>query len=139
MKVKQLMTILAGFDPEADVHLCINLPGRVPEVYEHVWVGDSGTGPQINAALDLRGSTVYVGLIVQQRLRTPFDESIDLGRYDNPADAARVHDFYVLNRGLKEPLNFPDFDYEKWIPPRTTSGQYNPHIARILRDKLMRD
>lgn len=139
MKVKQLLSILEGFDPEADVHLCINLPGRVPEIYEQVWVGDSGMGPQINAALDVRGSTVYVGLIVQQRLRTPLREPLDLGRYANPIDAARVHDFYVINKGLDEPLNDPGFDYEKWIPPRTTSGQYNPHIAQILREKLMRD
>jgi len=139
MKVRDLLTILKGFDPEADVHLCVNLPGRVAETYDQVWVADWGTGPQINAALDPRGSTVYVGLVVQQRLRTPLSEPIDLGSYDSPLDAARVHDFYVISKGLKEPLNFPDFNYEKWIPPRTTGGQYNEHIAQILREKLLRE
>lgn len=139
MKVRELLTILKGFDLEAEVHLCVSLPGRVPETYEQVWVADWGRGPQINAALDPRGSTVYVGLVVEQRLRAPRNESIDLGRYDSPVDAARVHDFYVISKGLKEPLNFPDFNYEKWIPPRTSNGQYNEQIAQILRDKLMRE
>lgn len=139
MKVKQLISILNGFDPEAEVHLCVQLPGRVAETYEHLWVGDAGTGPQLNAALDLRGSTVYVGLVAPQRRPTPARESVDLGRYDNPVDAARVHDFYVIHKGLKEPLNFPEFDYARWIPPRTVAGQYNEHIANILREKLLRD
>lgn len=139
MKVKELVRILETFPPEAQVRLGVSLPGRVAEVYEQIWVADGGQGPQINAALNLRGSTVYVGLVVPQRLRAPLGGGIDLGRYDNPVEAARVHDFYVLHKGLKEPLNFPDFDYEKWIPPRTSSGQYNEYIAQILREKLMRD
>ncbi len=32
-----------------------------------------------------------------------------------------------------------DFDYDAWIPPRMVSGEYNEHIARILRDKLLRE
>jgi hypothetical protein len=139
MKVKQLLSILKGFDPEAEVHLGIDFPGRVAETYEHVWVGDWGQGPQINAALDLRGSRFYVGLVTPQRLVTPVRDAVDLGRYQDPVDAARVHDFYVLHKGLNEPLNYPQFDYEKWIPPRTVAGQYNEHIAQILREKLLRD
>jgi hypothetical protein len=119
--------------------MSVNLPGRVAEVYEQMWVADGGQGPLLNAALSLRGSIVYVGLMAPQRLRAPLGPGIDLGRYNDPLDAARVHDFYVLHKGLKEPLNFPDFNYEKWIPPRTTTGQYNEHIAQILREKLMRD
>jgi hypothetical protein len=139
MKVKELVRILERFPPEAPVHLGVSLPGCVAEVYEQVWVADGGQGPQINAALDLRGSTVYVGLLVPPRPRSPRVAGVDLGRYENSTDAARVHDFYVIHKGLKEPLHFPDFNYEKWIPPRTTSGQYNEHIAKILREKLMRD
>jgi hypothetical protein len=45
----------------------------------------------------------------------------------------------VIHRGLDESLNYPDFDYEHWIPPRTTVGEYNPVIAEILREKLLRD
>jgi hypothetical protein len=62
-----------------------------------------------------------------------------LGRYDDEQTAARVRDFYVFHRQLKEPLHFPDFDYEHWIPPRTTAGIYNEHIAQILRDKLLQE
>ena len=48
-------------------------------------------------------------------------------------------DFYVVHRGLNEPLNYPEFDYENWIPPRTRSGKYNELIARILEEKLLQD
>ena len=44
---------------------------------------------------------------------------------------------YVINKGLDEALNFPGFDYDKWIPPRTAAGDYNEHIAEILKKKLM--
>ena len=37
------------------------------------------------------------------------------------------------------PGSYPDADYERWIPPRTTSGEYNDHIAAILREKLLKD
>jgi hypothetical protein len=52
---------------------------------------------------------------------------------------ARVRDFYIIHRELDETLNYPDFDYDDWLPPRTVSGEYNEHIARILREKLLQD
>jgi len=36
-------------------------------------------------------------------------------------------------------LNFPDFNYGKVDSSRTRSGEYNEHIAEILREKLLRD
>ena len=155
MKVKELEAALADFDPEAEVQLCMNWPGRVAETHRRLWVGDYGGGPQINAAVDFRGVTFYVGCVLEQRPAehrpaTTADESspqpgpdarpaIMLGNYESPEVAARVRDFYVYHRKLDEPLNFPDFDYERWIPPKTTSGQYNQHIADILREKLLRE
>ena len=56
-----------------------------------------------------------------------------MGQYASPEEAAKVRDFYVFHKRLGVPLNFPDVDYEKWIPPRTISGEYNPQIAAILR------
>ena len=64
---------------------------------------------------------------------------IDLGEYESPEIGAQVRDFYIFHMGVDEPLSDPDFDYESWIPPRTTSGEYNEHIARILREKLLRE
>jgi hypothetical protein len=145
MNVKELIRVLEDFDPGADVHLCINWPGRVAETHEKIWVGDYGGGPQINAAIDFRGVSIYVGCVLQHRVKdarrpkeTPL-RKIDLGQYDSAEDAAKVRDFYIVHEGLDEPLNFPEFDYDKWIPPRTTSGEYNEHIAKILREKLLKD
>ncbi len=140
MKVSKLIELLKRFDPESDVRLCLSLPGRVIETHERVWVADYGGGPQINAALDFRGFHVYVGCGLEQMVREiPERRQIDLGQYDSPETAAKVRDFYVFHTGLDEPLTHPDFDYEDWIPPRTTSGEYNEHIAKILREKLLKE
>lgn len=140
MKVSKLIELLKRFDPEADVRLCLSLPGRVIETHENVWVADYGGGPQINAALDFRGFHVYVGCGMEQMVReVPRRREFDLGQYDSPETAAKVRDFYVFHMGIEEPLTYPDFDYEDWIPPRTTSGEYNEQIATILKAKLLND
>ena len=139
MKVKELIKVLERFDLEADVHLCVSWPDRVTEKFERVWVGDYGSGPQINAALDLKPSSIYVGCGLEQLVRQPREPKIDLGHYDSEEMAAKVHDFFVVHKGLDEPLNYSQFDYDKWIPPRTSSGEYNEHIAKILKEKLMKD
>jgi hypothetical protein len=140
MKVQKLIELLKRFDPEADVRLCLSLPGRVIETHERVWVADYGGGPQINAALDFRVFHVYVGCGLEQMVREiPDRREFDLGQYDSPETAAKVRDFYVFHMGIDEPLTYPDFDYEDWIPPRTTSGEYNEHVARILKAKLLND
>lgn len=140
MRVRELIDVLRRFPPEATVRLCVSLPNRVIETHDQLWVGDYGGGPQINAALDFRGFQVYVGCGLEQVVRPlPPEPVIDLGQYADPVDAARVRDFYIIHRGLNEPLSFPNFDYEHWIPPRTVSGQYNPIIAEILREKLLRE
>jgi len=137
MKVAELIATLKRFPADAEVQMGVSWPDRVAETYERLWVGDYGGGPQINAAMDFRGVNVYVGCTLQRRVKDRPARRIDLGRYDNPEAAAKVHDFYVVNKGLDEPLNFPEFDYEKWIPPRTAAGDYNEHIAEILKKKLM--
>ena len=138
MKAKKLIELLKRFDPEADVRLCVSMPGRVIETHEQLWVADYGGGPQINAALDFRGFHVYVGCGLEQLVRNiPERLEIDLGQYEDAETTARVRDFYLFHKGLDEPLSDPDFDYENWIPPRTTSGEYNEHIAAILREKLL--
>ncbi len=139
MRVRELIDVLKRFDPEAEVHLSVTSPDRVIETHEALWVGDYGSGPQINAALNFRGSCVYVGFSLGQLVTRPPDKQIDLGHYANEEDAAKVHDFYVKNKGLDEPLNYPEFDYDNWIPPRTSSGTFNQHIAKILEEKLMKD
>ena len=140
MKVEKLIELLRRFDPEADVRLCLSLPGRVIETHERVWVADYGGGPQINAALDFRGFHVYVGCGLEQMVReVPTRREFDLGQYDSPETAAKVRDFYIFHMGLDEPLSDPDFDYDDWIPPRTVSGEYNENIARILKAKLLND
>lgn len=139
MNVQELIGLLERFDPRAEVRLCINWPDRVAETHDRIWVGDYGGGPQINAAMDFRGVRVYVGCVLEQQLPSAPPRKIDLGHYDTAETAARVRDFYVFHRGLDEPLNFPDMDYDKWIPPRTTSGEYNAHIAEILKKKLLRE
>ncbi len=140
MKAKQLIEVLKRFDPEAEVRLCMSLPGRVIETHERIWVADYGGGPQIGAALDFRVFHVYAGCGLEQMVReVPARFEIDLGQYETPEIAAQVRDFYVYHTGVEEPLSHPDFDYENWIPPRATSGEYNPHIARILKEKLLED
>ena len=152
MRTRELIQLLERFDPEAEVRLCFSPPGRVVAAYRNVWVGDYGGGAQINAAPDVGQFYVYVGLGMDQVVsppplqrvpapiaREPGRPTLDLGRYEDDDLAAKVHDFYVFHQRLNEPLRFPQFDYEHWIPPRTSDGQYNEHIARILRDRLMRD
>jgi len=151
MQVKQLIELLKRFDPAANVRLSLSLPGRVISTHENLWVGDYGGGPQINAALDYRQFCIYVGCGIEQFVTSvPVREfapvvhdhpvlAIDLGEYDDEATAARVRDFYIVHEGLAEPLSDPQFDYENWIPPRTRSGEYNEHIARILREKLLKE
>ena len=139
MKVKELIDLLSRFSPESEVHVGVNWPDRVSETHEAVWVGDYGGGPQINAAMDLRGVRVHVGCVLQYRVGDAPIQTTKLGHYDSAEDAAKVRDFYIVNKGLDEPLNFPDFDYENWIPPRMSSGEYNEQIAAILKEKLMRD
>lgn len=152
MKVKKLIELLGRFDSEAEARLSVSMPGRVISTHENIWVGDYGGGPQINAALDFKQFHVYVGCgieqfvtpVPQRRLqpvarREVKPEVIDLGHYDDEEVAVRIRDFYVYHRGLDEPLRFPDFDYESWIPPRTSSGEYNEHIAEILKEKLLKD
>lgn len=138
MKVKELRDALKDFDPEAEVRVCVNLPGQVSELYEHIRVGVYEGRPILNTALDLRGSCVYVGCVLQDRVNRVHKQRVDLGRYATEEEAARVHDFYVVHKNIPgEPLNFPQFDYEKWIPPRTVGGEYNEQIAQILRKKLL--
>jgi hypothetical protein len=148
MKVKELIELLGRFDPESQVHLGVSRPGRVVSTHQNVWLGDYGGGPQLNAAPDYQ-FRVYVGCGFEQMLsalpkgtptRPPtVRPALDLGRYDDDETAARVRDFYIFHRKLQEPLRFPDFDYETWIPPRTTAGKYNEHIAQILRGKLLQE
>jgi len=139
MNVKQLLRTLESFPDDAEVRIGITWPDRVTESYERLVVSDYGGGPMLTAALDFKGLRVYVGCSLHQKVAENPAMTIDLGQYDNLDTAAKVRDFYVVHRGLKEPLNYPDFDYETWIPPRTTSGEYNPNIAAILREKLLRD
>jgi hypothetical protein len=152
MRVKELIELLTRFNPEAPVHLSLSLPGRVISTHENLWVADYGGGPQLNAALDFKQFHVYVGCgldqlvqpVPQQAFVAPHAEPpqkppLDLGQYDDAETAARVHDFYVYHHKLNEPLHDPSFDYEHWIPPRTTSGEYNEHIAEILRQKLLEE
>lgn len=139
MTVEELIGMLERFPPKSEVRVCVNWPDRVAETHERLWVGDYGGGPQINAAMDLRGVRIYVGCVLEQRAARNPPQRIDLGHYDSAETAARVRDFYIVHRGLDEPLNFPEMDYDKWIPPRTTSGEYNPLIAEILKEKLLKD
>jgi hypothetical protein len=139
MKVKDLIGVLKKFSPDALVRVGVNWPDRVTEVHENVWVGTYGTGPQINAEMDLRGVRVHVGCVLQRHVKNMPERTISLGHYHSTAEAAKVRDFYIVHKRLDEPLNFPDFDYDKWIPPRTTSGEYNEHIAEILKEKLLKD
>jgi hypothetical protein len=139
MNVRELIQLLERFDPEAQVRLCVSMPGRVIETHEQLWVGDYGGGPQITTARDFKQFYVYVGCGLDQFVGEVPEPKTDLGQYEDPEIAAKVHDFYVVHQKLHQPLAFPDFDYENWIPPRTVSGEYNPLIAKILRDKLLRE
>ncbi len=139
MRTKDLIEVLKRFDPESNVRLCVNMPGRVIETHETLWVADYGEGPQINAALDFRPFSVYVGCGLEQFVRKVSEIAVDLGQYESPETSAKVRDYYILHQELDEPLNYPDFDYDDWIPPRTVSGQYNEHIARILKEKFLQD
>jgi len=139
MKVRELIEQLRKFEPDAVVHLGVSWPDRVTETYEKLWVGDYGEGPQINAVMDFMGLNIYVGCVAQRHAKDKPPRTIKLGHYDSAEDAARVRDFFIVHKKLDEPLNFPDFDYANWIPPRTTSGEYNEHIAEILKEKLLSD
>ena len=139
MIVRELIRLLERFDPQAQVRLCVSTPGRVVETHEQLWVGDYGGGPQISTAGDIRQFSVYAGCGLEQFVGNVPQAGIDLGRYDTAEATAKVHDFYVIHRRLHEPLVYPDFDYEHWIPPRTTTGDYNPTIAKILSERLLRD
>ena len=65
MKVKDLIVTLQGFDPESEVQLCLNWPERLAETHRRIWVGDYGGGPQINATVDFRGVSIYVGCVLE--------------------------------------------------------------------------
>lgn len=139
MRTKELIDLLKRFDPESEVHLCMSMPGRVIQTHDTLWVADYGGGPQINAILDFRPFTVYVGCGLEQFVRNVPEIAVDLGQYESQEILDKVRDFYVVHRELNEPLHYPDFDYQDWLPPRTVSGQYNEHIAKILREKLLHD
>ncbi len=150
MKAKQLIELLKRFDPESTVRLCVSLPSRVLEMHERLWVGDYGSGPLINATSDFRGFQVYVGCGIEQFVtQVPSHEyqplpatttkGVDLGEYEDEEIARRVRDFYLYHRSPNETLSDSEFDYENWIPPRTRSGKYNEHIARILEEKLLKE
>jgi len=139
MTVGELIAVLKKFSPEAPVRVGVTWPDRVIETHERLWVGEYEEGPVINAAMDLRGVNVFVGCVLHQQIADRPPQSTPLGHYENAEMAARVRDFYIVHKGLDEPLNFPEFDYDNWIPPREISGEYNPRIAEILRVKLLKD
>lgn len=137
MRVRNLIDLLKRFDSEAEVHVAVGWNGRMVETYDQVWIGDYGGGPGLIVTPEPQGSCIYVGCGLDHLVRGL--PTLDLGRYATQEDTAKVRDYYVLNQGLKERLSFPEFDYEHWIPPRTVTGEYNQHIARILREKLLRE
>lgn len=137
MRVKHLIELLQRFDPDAKVQVSMGSSGRVIETFDELWIGDYGGGPELIVPPDAWGSRVFAGCGLEQ-LVMPVPP-VDLGRYASREEAARVRDYYVLHKNLGERLYYPDFDYEHWIPPRTTRGEYNEHIAQILREKLLKD
>ena len=137
MRVGNLIDLLKRFDSEAQVRLAVGWSGRVIETFDQVSVADSGNGPALIVRPESRSSCVYAGCGMEQLVHGI--PELDLGRYATQEETAKVRDYYVLSQGLKERLSFPDFDYEHWIPPRTVSGEYNPHIAKILREKLLKE
>lgn len=139
MNVQSLIDVLKTFPADSEVRLTVRWPDCVSESYEQLVVEDSGGGPMLRAMLDPRGMRVYVGIDVVEAVSKGPVKAPDLGQYESPEVAARVHDFYVIHKGLHEPLAYPDFDYQRWIPPRTVSGRYNPYIAEILREKLLHE
>ena len=151
MRVQQLKELLERFDPEAEVRLSVAQSDRVQAVHSNLWVADYGGGPQLIAGLDFRPFQVFVGCGLEQCVSqvpaSPFDaaeharrEAVpDLGKYENDEQAARVRDFFNYHRRPDAPLTYPDFDYANWIAPRTMAGEYNPHIAAILSERLLRD
>lgn len=141
MRVREMIEMLQRFDPESPVSLCVAMPEYVVQCFDGLWVGDSGDGPRIQAAGRYVVFSIYVGCAAEQLARPLYGRrlAIDLGDYEDPADADRVEDFYVHHAGLSLPLHHPDFDYEDWIPPRMKSGEYNRYVAEILRRRLSRD
>jgi hypothetical protein len=140
MTVQELIDALKGLPAGAPVKLGVAWPEGITEMYENLWVAESTGSAQIMASMDWRGVHVHVGCAMARPVRKPPPQpQLHLGHYDSPETAARVRDFYVVHKGLDEPLNFPDFDYQDWIPPRTTEGEYNEHIAKILEEKLLDD
>lgn len=139
MTVEELINALRQFEPGAEVRLGVSWPDRVSETYRNLWIGDYGEGPQINAAMDFRGVHVHVGCTWHRPVGRRPPRRLHLGHYASPEIAARVHDFYVFHKRLDEPLNYPDFDYNRWIPPRTIDGEYNEQIAAILKEKLLEE
>ena len=153
MRVQQIIELLKRFDPEAEVRLSVALPDRVLATHDNVWVADYGGGPQLIAGLDFRPFQVYVGCGLEQWVTNvpprPFEPAehsarptpahLDLGEYENEELAAKVRDFFNYHRRPSEPLTYPDFDYARWIAPRTTAGEYNQHIAAILSERLLKD
>ena len=96
MRVIELISILKKFAPDAEVRVGVSWPDRVTEAHERVWVGNYGHGPQINAAMDFRGLSVYVGCVLQQSARDMPQRTIKLGHYDSAEDAAKVLSQLVL-------------------------------------------
>ena len=144
MRVKELIELLRRFDPEAEVQLSVALGGRVLAAHENLWVADYGGGPQLIAALDFKPFRVYVGCGLEQCVTAVPPHAFEashptLGEYESEEIAAKVRDFFNYHRRPGVPLAYPDFDYANWIAPRTTSGDYNEHIAAILRERLLKD
>jgi hypothetical protein len=139
MTARELIQLLERFPPEATVRVCLQQADRVVQTHERLLLADYGGGPEIIVGFDLGHSTVYVGCGLEQFLGPLPDAKPELGEYRSEEEAARVFDFYVVHRRLHFPLHYPEFDYDNWLPPRTTSGQYHPRIAEILREKLLRD
>lgn len=139
MTARELIEALRQFDPSSEVRLGVSWPDRVSETHRNLWVGDYGDGPQINAAMDFRGVHVHVSCAWQRPMGRRPPRRLHLGYYQSPEIAAKVHDFYIFHKSLDEPLNYPDFDYARWIPPRTVDGEYNEHIAAILKEKLLEE
>ncbi len=138
MQVKRLIQLLERFDPESEVHVSENPPGCEIDAFDTVSVVDRRGEPLLCATMDFRPIVIYVGCGMD-RIPVQPPRPLDLGQYDDQQTAARVRDFYTVHQGLDSPLAYPDFDYDSWIPPRMVSGEYNEHIARILRDKLLRE
>lgn len=151
MQVQQLIELLQRFDPQAEVRLSVAQPERVLATHDNLGIADYGGGPQLIVGLDFRPFRVYVGCGLEQWVTPvsphPFEGSRtsaqrvppDLGEYETLELATKVRDFFNYHRRPGEPLAYPDFDYATWIAPRTTAGEYNPHIAAILSERLLRD